>query len=243
MGERETISNDQTDFKLGPILIILPLPFSVVRGYENDGRSGHRSIANIGLLGLLTLLVLLVMTQPPAKAAGEMLIIDARNREISVKVPVRRIAVLPSDALEVIRILGAADLVAGVNNSVGIKARFWPEFKDLRRVGNPFEPNYEQIVSLWPDLVLAYGGLRPGPELENKLLPLGIQVLRMDFFRLSTLVREVTDFGKLLGKNAEAEAYAQWHGNCLSILEGRLNNQGNPPKGLFSLPAWTRTMW
>lgn len=42
--------------------------------------------------------------------------------------------------------------------------------------------------------------------------------------------REVTDFGKLLGKNAEAEAYAQWHGKCFSILEGRLNNQGNPPK-------------
>ncbi|WP_419657477.1 ABC transporter substrate-binding protein [Desulfosarcina variabilis] len=170
------------------------------------------------------------MICPPALAKGTVAveITNAQDQSIRIKTPVRRMAVLPSDTLEVVRILDAADRVVGVNNTIAMKPSFWPDLKTRERIGQPFVPNYEQIVSLWPDLVLAYGW-RPGKELEEKLLPLGIQVLRLDFFRPSTLIREIQDLGRLLGKSTRAEAYASWHDDLVTMLKKRLRNQQRRP--------------
>ncbi|MGD9161734.1 MAG: ABC transporter substrate-binding protein [Desulfobacteraceae bacterium] len=153
---------------------------------------------------------------------------DAMDRRVRIMPPVNRIAVLPSDGIEVIRALKATDLVVGVNDLIKKKAAFWSGLADCYTIGHTFEPNYEQLVSLWPDLVLAYGD-RPGQELEEKLLPLGIQVIRLDFYRLSRLQREVEDFGRLLGKTREAGIYMAWHAKCVSIIETRLKNQRKHP--------------
>lgn len=156
-------------------------------------------------------------------------ITDAKGRRICFDKPVRRLVVLPSDALEVIRILDAADRVVGVNDSVVAKPGLWPKLKTIPTVGHPFDPNYEQLIMVKPDCVLAYGW-RPGPELEKKLLPLGITVLRLEFFRESSLIREVRDFGRILGKSAEAEKYIAWHAECVEMLRQRIGRQPRRPR-------------
>lgn len=172
--------------------------------------------------------VLLIGQPAITKGMEEVEITDARGHAIRVKTPVHRMVVLPSDALEVIRILNAGNRVVGVNNTVTMKPKFWPDLKDRTPIGQPFVPNFEHIVSLWPDLVLAYGW-RPGRELEDKLLPLGIQVVRLDFYKPSTLMREIRDLGCLLGKSTQVEAYASWHDDLVAILKKRLRNQHRRP--------------
>ena len=201
----------------------------------------HRASAPCGILSwkgkltsplqwLSTIFIIVLMLCLPALAKGTAAveITDARGQPVRIKTPVRRMAVLPSDTLEVVRILDAADRVVGVNNTIAMKPSFWPDLKTRARIGQPFVPNYEQIVSLWPDLVLAYGW-RPGQELEEKLHPLGIQVVRLDFFRPSTLMREIRDLGRLLGKSTRAEAYTSWHDDLVTELKKRLRQQGRQP--------------
>ncbi len=173
-------------------------------------------------------MLLMICQTALAKGTVAVEITDARGQPIRIKTPVRRMVVLPSDTLEVIRILGAKERVVGVNNTIAMKPKFWPDLKARATVGQPFVPNFEQIVSLWPDLVLAYGW-RPGRELEDKLLPLGIQVVRLDFYKPSTLMREIRDLGRLLGKSPQAEAYASWHNDLVAILKKRLRNQHRRP--------------
>lgn len=179
--------------------------------------------------GLLMLWLLMAIPVWPYASPGKVRVTDALGRSVSIQTPVRRIVVLPSDALEIIRILDAESCVVGVNDSVKDFGEYWPELNKRTSVGHPFIPNYERIVSLSPDLVLAYGW-RPGPELEDTLTPLGIQVLRMDFYRMSTLAGEVRDLGRILGKPNQACAYETWYLHWLSFLEKSLKRCGKKPR-------------
>lgn len=182
-----------------------------------------------GRIGLF--FVLIVMTSVPGLAKEDRVkVTDARGRTVYIKTPVRRIVVLPSDTLEIIRILDAKDRVVGVNDSVCKENReFWPDLSKRPSIGHPFTPNYERIVVLTPDLVLAYSW-RPGPELEETLEPLGIQVLRFDFYRMSTLMNEVRELNRLIGDKSRAERYETWYRNCLSVLENGLKTQKKLPR-------------
>jgi len=161
---------------------------------------------------------------------------DSLGRRIPVPLPVDKLVVLPSDALEVVRLLGVTDKVAGVNNHIRSQPQFWPVLHKRPQVGLPFTPNYEQVLSLWPDLVVAYSNW-PGPELEEKMRPLNIPVLRLDFYKLSSLNREVLDFGRLMQQEERAMAFAVWHDTCLSILKQRLAGQKERP--LVYLESYT----
>ncbi len=143
---------------------------------------------------------------------------DSAGRQVSVRLPVRRIVALTGDSMEALRILGAGERVVGVNRSVPQEAAFWPEFLDAAVVGNPFSPNLEKIAALRPDLVIGYV-MRPGPELEKKLIPLGISVLRLDFYRMSTVAEEVATLGRLLETPAAAEIYAGWLERHMGALQ------------------------
>ncbi|MGD9124339.1 MAG: ABC transporter substrate-binding protein [Desulfarculaceae bacterium] len=143
---------------------------------------------------------------------------------MQIKLPVRSLVVLNSDALEAVRIVGAQDLVVGVYNRIPEAPLFWGDLAKRTIVGDWREPNCEIIAALHPDLVLAYGNT-PGPELDRQMQALGITLLRLDFFRLKTLPKEIQDLGKLLGKNEEADRFVRWHQANLAELQ-RLVAQG-----------------
>jgi iron complex transport system substrate-binding protein len=157
-----------------------------------------------------SLLILLLGVATLCPAAEAQIIIDARGQSKEIATPVRRLVSLNADALEVVRLLGASELVAGVNGWVSRNGAFWPELKKRPVAGGWNQPNYEQIVTLTPDLVLTYGR-NPGLELEAKLERLGIRVLRLDFYKTSTLVREVEALGRLLDREQQARAFTNWH--------------------------------
>ncbi len=154
---------------------------------------------------------------------------DSAGREVLIPTPVRRIVALSTDSLEVVRILNAQDLVVGVNETVPKEPLFWPEFQSATVVGHPFNPNLEQIAAIRPDLVLAYLR-RPGPELERKLEPSGIRVLRLDFFRMSTIAEEVRTLGRLLEKETEAEAYVGWLHRHMSNIDEIVARAASRPR-------------
>lgn len=108
--------------------------------------------------------------------AGAQTIIDAQGQIRKISGPVHRLVSLNADALEVVRLLDARELVVGINRWVCRNSEFWPELKKRPVAGDWNQPNYKKIVALKPDLILTYGR-NPGRELEAKLERLGIRVL------------------------------------------------------------------
>ena len=153
---------------------------------------------------------------------------DANGRPVEVKLPVKRIVVLTSDALEVIRAIKGEDLVKGVNSGISKDPLFWPELKNRPSVGSWRNPNYELIAQLKPDMVIGYAR-NPGPAMEKILGSLGIRVVRLDFFKMNSLEREIQTLGRILGKEPEAEALLKWYREQEAVLRKRLSNVENPP--------------
>ena len=154
---------------------------------------------------------------------------DAAGKKVEIHLPVKKLVVLTSDALEVIRSLGASECVAGVYSGILKNGLFWPELNDKPKVGTWKEINYEQVVGLNVDAVLCYGS-RPGPDMEKKLAPFGIQVIRLDFYKPATLQREVTVLGRILGKEKEAAALAAWYGEHLTHIKAFLESHSDRPE-------------
>ncbi|MBC2715180.1 MAG: ABC transporter substrate-binding protein [Desulfobacteraceae bacterium] len=153
---------------------------------------------------------------------------DAGGRFVEVRLPVKRLVVLTSDALEIIRALGAEDLVAGVYSDIAEDPLFWPKLKDKPKVGSWKGLNYELVVELNPDAVLCYAQ-RPGRDMEKKLKPFGIQVIRLDFFKLDNLEKEVEALGRILQKEKEARELIAWYRNNLNQMREMLRNVTSRP--------------
>jgi len=151
---------------------------------------------------------------------------DATGRSVEVRLPVKRLVVLTSDALEIVRALKAEDLVVGVYSGISKDPVFWPRLKDKPKVGTWKELNYERVVALQPDIVLCYGQ-RPGGNAEKKLEPFGISVIRLDFFKLTTLEKEVETLGLVLGKAKEAQKLTAWYQKSLNFIRERIKKAKN----------------
>ena len=68
-------------------------------------------------------------------------------------------------------------------------------------------------------MVIAYTKW-PGSELEEKLEPAGIKVVRLDFYRPKEMAREIKVLGLMLGLEEKAEKYsAAWHKRLKLVQE------------------------
>ena len=181
----------------------------------------------IAFLGSV-LWILLACTTGSAVEKNALTVTDATGKTVEIRLPVKRMIVLTSDALEIVRALGAADRVVGVYSDIEIDPMFWPMLKDRPKVGNWKELNYELAVGLQADTVLCYAQ-RPGPDMEKKLRPFGIQVIRLDFFKPDTLVKEVEILGQVLEKQENARHLAYWYRQTLDAIGEMVKNGKTPP--------------
>ncbi len=147
---------------------------------------------------------------------------------MQVSLPVRRIVVLNSDSLEVVRTLQAENLVIGVFSEIAREPEFWGDLVSLPKVGGWRTPNLEAIAKLEPDLVIAYSR-NPGREFDRRMVALGIQVLRLDFYRIETLEQEVQTLGRILDRQSQAARFCDWHSRHLGMIQENLARIGKRP--------------
>jgi len=161
-------------------------------------------------------------------ASEAIVVTDSLGNHISVKLPVRRVVALTSDALETIRAIGAEDLVVGINKNIPKEPLFWPKLKGKPVVGNWMEPNYEALVQIKPDIIICYS--RWGKGIEKKISPLGIKLVRLDFYKVNSLKRDVNTLSLLLGKEKEGGNFISWYQKYLNLIKERLKNIKYKPK-------------
>ena len=186
----------------------------------------QKGLLMVGLTAALLLSPQATQTTTAKEAA--VTIKDSLGRTIHVPYPVRRIVVLNSDVLEIVRTLKAEDYVVGVFSEIVREPEFWGGLAKRPKVGSWRDPDLEAIAALAPDVVVAYGR-NPGPELEQKANLLGIKVLRLDFYKPNKLEEEARALGLLLDRMQEAKRFCEWHRRYLKMIQERIARTSRRP--------------
>lgn len=115
--------------------------------------------------------------------------------------PVRIVSVVPA-VTEMLFALGAGDRVVGV----GSFDRFPPQVEKLPRVGALLDPDLERILSLRPDLVVAYGSQS---DFRRQLERARIPTFVYSHAELSDVPETITALGARIGEPAAAQTLVE----------------------------------
>ena len=150
----------------------------------------------------------------------ELTLVDVLGKDVTVNKPVERVVTLPyASSPDAIRAIGAKDKVVGICTSHPDEVYF-PELSKLPSVGHSwFNPDYEAIIELRPDIVLTLGRYNPG--IEDKLEPAGITVVRIEFNKIDLLLGEMKKLGYILDTEKEAEEFISWYEGWLNMIKER----------------------
>jgi iron complex transport system substrate-binding protein len=113
-----------------------------------------------------------------------------------------RIVSLAPNITEILYALGMSNQVIGVSKY----STYPPEAAKKPAVGGTYDPNWERIVSLQPDLVI---GLESQEEIAAQLKQLGIDFLGVPHERVEEIMDSILMIGEACGAQAEAQQLFQ----------------------------------
>ena len=148
-------------------------------------------------------------------------IVDSAGRVVEVPQPLERIAFWDVATAEVSRALGAEDKFVGINEYIiTYYSHFWPELQDKPTIGSYVNPDYEKVIDVEPQVIFTIVGYPP--DAEEQLEPAGIKVIRMKFSHPEDLTSDIITLGLILGKEEEAEEFANFLQSKLDLIEERV---------------------
>ena len=140
----------------------------------------------------------------------ELTLIDSLERTVTVNKPVERVIALGNYRTEGVKIIGASDTIVGIDTSLESSSHYFSELLGTPFVGSWSTPDHEAIISLTPDIVITSANSGRLSQLEEKLNPVGITVIGLDFYMPNLVKSEVEKLGYILDKRDCAEEYIDW---------------------------------
>ena len=135
--------------------------------------------------------------------AAEVAVVDDNGQKLHLVEPAKRIVSLAPNITEVLFYIGAGEKIVGADEYSN-----YPEAaKDILRVNNYAAANYELILSLQPDLVIAWQSGN-GDKIIDPLRKLGIPVFVVETNKMDTIPSLFRRFGELSGHGDQAEQRA-----------------------------------
>jgi len=160
----------------------------------------------------------------------ELTLIDSIDRIVTVQKPVESIVIVSHEGTAmVVKALETDDKVIGIPEHMKDMTTFFPEISKLPSVGTNDYPDYEKIIELDPDLVLAYY-LSP-EDVKEKLEP-EITVVSLNCGPPLTYTQDVKKLGYILGKKDRADEYIDWYESYLDTIAGRVEGLSDDDKPL-----------
>lgn len=178
-------------------------------------------------------LLLLVLSLPAAALRLE----GADGSAVELRGPAQRIVALAPHFTDSLLALGARRQLAGVIDDHPQRGANTRSLSGLPVVGDAAGLNYEVVLALRPDVVLAWGGGTPRAWIE-RLRALGLPVLVLEARRLEDLARETEQLGRLAGQDAAARAQAAAQRAQLARLVA-----GEGPRLRFFYQAWRQPLY
>lgn len=137
------------------------------------------------------------------KAAAPIVVVDDAGRAVSLARPARRVVALLPAATETMVALGAADRLVGRTRYDTAAA-----VAELPSVGGGLDPSLEVLVSLAPDLVIAWEAGSDG-ELRRRLEQLGVAVFSVATRDTADVLALIGRVGELVGEADAAAALSE----------------------------------
>jgi iron complex transport system substrate-binding protein len=160
-------------------------------------------------------------------------ITDTAGRTVELPQPLEKVVVINRNAYEVMCILKAQDKVIGVSDA--ILNHIYLGMRGNDSVGKAFQPSYEKIVELKPQVVIAYASMGAGLEIAEKLEPTGIKVVLLDSYKPETYDSDLKVLGKMFGKEKEANAFLKWKTEQIATLDKVKNLKKEQRVNVFSM--------
>ncbi|MFQ5633746.1 MAG: cobalamin-binding protein [Gammaproteobacteria bacterium] len=130
--------------------------------------------------------------------------------------PARRIISLSPHLTELVYSAGAGERLVGVVEY----SDYPPAASSLPRVGDSFRLDFEAIVGLAPDLILAWRSGTPA-DVRDRLRVMGFRVVSLDASGLDDIGQQIRDIGELAGTSAIARAAADAYSQRLGRLRAQ----------------------
>lgn len=161
--------------------------------------------SRFALILLLLCLLLVSLPRHGVAATGERVstevvrVMDDAGREITLAQPAHRIVSLSPHLTEMLFAINAGAQLVGADSY-----STYPEAaKALRRVGDVYQLDWEALLGLKPDLIVAWQSGLPAPALA-RLTSLGFKVFLSEPTTVAQMLSNITRLGKLSGHRSEA---------------------------------------
>ncbi|MBI9108518.1 MAG: ABC transporter substrate-binding protein [Spirochaetales bacterium] len=176
----------------------------------------------------------------PGNVSDSITITDSKGREVTVNLPVERIAFSHFATGEALKIVDAWDMVVGRDSFTSDRTIF-PNLDEIPLISgmSVYELNYEKIFEMDVDLFIAVDIPMPGfNEMVSKLEP-DIPVVTLNFHEPSTMKENIEKLGLLLGREKEAEEYSRWYEKLIGemIRKTEVLDESDKPS-LFYKTGW-----
>lgn len=137
-----------------------------------------------------------------ALLAAALLLAGCGERTVQKKHSGQRIIAMAPNTAEILYALGWSNEVVGVSRFCS----YPPDVTNKPTVGGLYDPNWEMIVALQPDLVI---GLKTQKEIEAQLKALGIEFLGVEHEHIREILQSILTIGEACGAKTEAQELFQ----------------------------------
>jgi iron complex transport system substrate-binding protein len=161
----------------------------------------------------LGLIVLLSAVLCSFSLAAEISVEDDFGNRVVLEQPAQRIISLAPNITEVLFHIGAGGQIVGADEY----SNYPEQAKQIMRVNNHAAANYELILSLQPDVVIAWQSGN-GDKIINRIRQLGIPIFVVETRSLEDIPSLFARFGALSGHVESAELKAESFSRRLSLL-------------------------
>ncbi len=175
---------------------------------------------------------LFVLMLWPGPGHTAVTVVDGMGRTVTLDSPARRIISLAPHVAELLFAAGAGDRVVGT-----VRYSDYPApAKGIPRIGDAAQLDMERIVSLRPDLVVAWHSSL-NADTQARLRSLGFTLYISEPRVLTDIAADITNLGRLAGTAAQARAAATAFTDGLRTLRRRYRDA--PPVTVF-YQVWDR---
>jgi iron complex transport system substrate-binding protein len=172
---------------------------------------------------------------PALAAIGDLAVIDDVGVELRFDRPAQRVVALSPHLTELMYSIGAGDRLVGVARGSDFPA----EAGALPVIGDASGLDFERILYLRPDLVLAWGSGNRSVDIA-RIRSLGLPVLVLEPQRLEDIARHLRLLGDLTGLADPARVVAREFERRVGALNGRYAGRA-PVRVLFEI--WHRPLF
>ncbi|HZP91736.1 MAG TPA: helical backbone metal receptor [Burkholderiales bacterium] len=186
-------------------------------------------------VGVVLLLVAACLRTALAGESAAISVLDDRGMDVALPAPARRVVAISPHLAELAFDAGAGDLLVAVVRG----SDYPPAAAGLPVVGDASGLDFERILALRPDLVLAWGGGNRAPDIE-RLERAGARVFVAAPRRLDDVARHLRAIGRLAGRAERAQAAARAFERRLAAL--RVRYAAREPVRVF-VEVWHRPLF